>query len=274
MKQNFKPTGKGISLGPSWTNHWWKVSIKIPAYWSQYERVQFEFDPGCEAMIFSTGKRRRLHPLNLRVIATRADENAFVRRHTAPRDHWRVWRRSPRRIHYPLRGSRSRTPRIHHRVHLQWNVRRWRRFDLPTRHEQILLPGICGSRRAKSRCLGPALGFPDVASDLRDIAREHLAPEQGARGSERDHQYVRSQGSLDSQQVSQGRRESVWRGLASEGGEDLRGGDAQGGLGVGYWTLSYRHRMVRGLPLLRNINSPGDLQALGLCTPYVFLRQP
>ena len=58
MKQTFKPARKGLTLGPSWTNHWWKVSIKIPAHWSQYERVQFEFDPGCEAMIFSTGKRR------------------------------------------------------------------------------------------------------------------------------------------------------------------------------------------------------------------------
>jgi alpha-mannosidase len=58
MKQTFKPAKKGVSLGPSWTNHWWKVSLKIPDYWSQYERVQFEFDPSCEAMIFSTGKRR------------------------------------------------------------------------------------------------------------------------------------------------------------------------------------------------------------------------
>lgn len=53
MKQTFKPANKGLSLGPSWTNHWWKVSVKIPDYWSQYERVQFEFDPSCEAMIFS-----------------------------------------------------------------------------------------------------------------------------------------------------------------------------------------------------------------------------
>ena len=53
MKQEFRPAKKGDSFGPSWTNHWWKVSLKIPAYWSQYERVQFEFDPGCEAMIFT-----------------------------------------------------------------------------------------------------------------------------------------------------------------------------------------------------------------------------
>lgn len=54
MKQKFKPAKKGETFGPSWTNHWWKVSITIPAYWEQYERVQFEFDPGCEAMIFTT----------------------------------------------------------------------------------------------------------------------------------------------------------------------------------------------------------------------------
>ncbi|KAG2052533.1 glycoside hydrolase family 38 protein [Suillus hirtellus] len=53
-KQEFKPAKKGDSFGPSWTNHWWKVTLKIPSYWQQYERVQFEFDPGCEAMIFST----------------------------------------------------------------------------------------------------------------------------------------------------------------------------------------------------------------------------
>ncbi|OBZ74598.1 Alpha-mannosidase [Grifola frondosa] len=53
MKQKFKPAKKGQSFGPSWTNHWWKVSVRIPSYWEQYERVQFEFDPGCEAMIYT-----------------------------------------------------------------------------------------------------------------------------------------------------------------------------------------------------------------------------
>ncbi|KAG7087583.1 hypothetical protein E1B28_013537 [Marasmius oreades] len=36
------------------TNHWWKVHLTLPGYWQQYERVQFEFDPGCEAMIYTT----------------------------------------------------------------------------------------------------------------------------------------------------------------------------------------------------------------------------
>ncbi|OSX57004.1 glycoside hydrolase family 38 protein [Postia placenta MAD-698-R-SB12] len=60
IKQKFRSAKKGDSFGPSCTcsttctNHWWKVSLTIPAYWAQYERVQFEFDPGCEAMVFTT----------------------------------------------------------------------------------------------------------------------------------------------------------------------------------------------------------------------------
>ncbi|PPQ95115.1 hypothetical protein CVT25_011658 [Psilocybe cyanescens] len=46
MQQKFRTAKK--------TNHWWKVTVTIPSYWEQYERVQFEFDPGCEAMIFTT----------------------------------------------------------------------------------------------------------------------------------------------------------------------------------------------------------------------------
>lgn len=75
MNQEFKPAKKGDSFGPSCkslltfsidlipisicrgrstpstastshmciflqTNHWWKVTLKIPSYWQQYERVQ------------------------------------------------------------------------------------------------------------------------------------------------------------------------------------------------------------------------------------------
>ncbi|KAI0061336.1 glycoside hydrolase family 38 protein [Artomyces pyxidatus] len=67
MKQEFKPAKKGDSFGPSCeyamasriaiadnvTNHWYKITVNIPADWKDYERVQFEFDPGCEAMIYT-----------------------------------------------------------------------------------------------------------------------------------------------------------------------------------------------------------------------------
>ncbi|KAI0032015.1 glycoside hydrolase family 38 protein [Vararia minispora EC-137] len=55
MKQSFRDVRKGESFGPSWTNHWFKVHMKIPSDWEKYERVQLEFDPDCEAMVFTTG---------------------------------------------------------------------------------------------------------------------------------------------------------------------------------------------------------------------------
>lgn len=51
-QQKFRTAKKGESFGPSWTNHWWQVHITIPPHFAQYERVQLEFDPGCEAMIY------------------------------------------------------------------------------------------------------------------------------------------------------------------------------------------------------------------------------
>ncbi|GJJ13977.1 hypothetical protein Clacol_008234 [Clathrus columnatus] len=51
MKQEFKPTQKGDSFGPSSYSN---IASGIPSSWAKYERVQFEFDPGCEAMVFRT----------------------------------------------------------------------------------------------------------------------------------------------------------------------------------------------------------------------------
>ncbi|KAF8307864.1 glycoside hydrolase family 38 protein [Clavulina sp. PMI_390] len=64
-KDGWKEAKKGDSFGPSceyslnlplcsFTNHWWKVALNIPLEWEHYERIQFEFDPGCEAMIYTT----------------------------------------------------------------------------------------------------------------------------------------------------------------------------------------------------------------------------
>ncbi|TYJ52493.1 hypothetical protein B9479_006887 [Cryptococcus floricola] len=53
-RQTYKPAKKGDSFGPSWSNHWFKVTLRIPKEWAEYERVQFEFDGSGEAMIFTT----------------------------------------------------------------------------------------------------------------------------------------------------------------------------------------------------------------------------
>ncbi|EJU04489.1 glycoside hydrolase family 38 protein [Dacryopinax primogenitus] len=53
VKQTFKPAKKGDSFGPSWTNHWFRVTLNVPKAWANEERVQFEFNPNCEAMIWT-----------------------------------------------------------------------------------------------------------------------------------------------------------------------------------------------------------------------------
>lgn len=45
VKNEFRPTRKGDSFGPSWSTHWFRVTIRrIPESWSDHERVQLEFD--------------------------------------------------------------------------------------------------------------------------------------------------------------------------------------------------------------------------------------
>ncbi|KZT52183.1 glycoside hydrolase family 38 protein [Calocera cornea HHB12733] len=46
IKQEFRPAKKGESFGPS-------LTLNVPKAWANEERIQFEFDPGCEAMIWT-----------------------------------------------------------------------------------------------------------------------------------------------------------------------------------------------------------------------------
>jgi hypothetical protein len=47
IRQKFQPVQKGEMSGPSWTNHWFKVTITVPKEWvaAKPDRIQFEFDP-------------------------------------------------------------------------------------------------------------------------------------------------------------------------------------------------------------------------------------
>ncbi|KZV60805.1 glycoside hydrolase family 38 protein [Peniophora sp. CONT] len=54
IKQSYRSVHKGESFGPSWTNHWFKISLNVPEEFDKYEQVQFEFDPGCEGMVFTS----------------------------------------------------------------------------------------------------------------------------------------------------------------------------------------------------------------------------
>jgi alpha-mannosidase len=52
-RAHYKPAKVGDEFGPSWSNHWFKVSLTVPKGWRDYERIQFEFDPDCEGLIFT-----------------------------------------------------------------------------------------------------------------------------------------------------------------------------------------------------------------------------
>ncbi|MBW0485150.1 hypothetical protein O181_024865 [Austropuccinia psidii MF-1] len=54
FKQRYTKLTKGFKFGPSWSNHWVRAKLNIPKDWQNKERVQFEFDPGCEALIYNT----------------------------------------------------------------------------------------------------------------------------------------------------------------------------------------------------------------------------
>ncbi|GAA5929068.1 alpha-mannosidase [Sporobolomyces koalae] len=54
IRKPFKSVEKGVLLGPSWTNHWFRVTLKVPESWAKAERVQLEFDPSCEGCVFDT----------------------------------------------------------------------------------------------------------------------------------------------------------------------------------------------------------------------------
>ncbi|POW14082.1 hypothetical protein PSHT_07542 [Puccinia striiformis] len=54
IHQKYKKISKGFKFGPSWSNHWVKATLNVPKAYHDKERVQFEFDPGCEAMIFTS----------------------------------------------------------------------------------------------------------------------------------------------------------------------------------------------------------------------------
>ncbi|OLY81394.1 Alpha-mannosidase G, partial [Smittium mucronatum] len=50
--QEFKPAFVGDSFGPSWSTHWFKVKVTIPQNFHG-ERVEFLFNPSCEAMVWT-----------------------------------------------------------------------------------------------------------------------------------------------------------------------------------------------------------------------------
>ncbi|TPX59664.1 hypothetical protein SpCBS45565_g07680 [Spizellomyces sp. 'palustris'] len=53
IQGSYKPTQVGESFGPTWSTHWFKVTITIPESHAG-QAVVFIFDPSCEALVWST----------------------------------------------------------------------------------------------------------------------------------------------------------------------------------------------------------------------------
>ncbi|KNC99430.1 uncharacterized protein SPPG_05671 [Spizellomyces punctatus DAOM BR117] len=53
IQGSYQPTQVGESFGPTWSTHWFKVTITIPESYAG-QAVVFIFDPSCEALVWST----------------------------------------------------------------------------------------------------------------------------------------------------------------------------------------------------------------------------
>ncbi len=56
IKQEYSPVQVGDSFGPSWSTHWFRVTVKIPKdhEWDK-KKVVFRWNCECEALIWSVG---------------------------------------------------------------------------------------------------------------------------------------------------------------------------------------------------------------------------
>ncbi|GBC03648.1 hypothetical protein RclHR1_05230010 [Rhizophagus clarus] len=52
IKGEYKKAERGDNFGPSWSTHWFRISVKIPEYWKN-EEVQFLWDADNEGMIWT-----------------------------------------------------------------------------------------------------------------------------------------------------------------------------------------------------------------------------
>ena len=50
---NFKPTRKGESFGPSWSTHWFRITIKVPTGLRKKDHLEFHWDANNEGLIWS-----------------------------------------------------------------------------------------------------------------------------------------------------------------------------------------------------------------------------
>jgi len=52
-KQTFVHTSKGQSFGPSWSTHWFRVTVTIPDRFKDAEQIDFHWDADCEGLVWT-----------------------------------------------------------------------------------------------------------------------------------------------------------------------------------------------------------------------------
>lgn len=53
MAGKYESTQKGQSFGPSWSTHWFRVTLAVPERMKKQERLEFHWDGNCEGMVWT-----------------------------------------------------------------------------------------------------------------------------------------------------------------------------------------------------------------------------
>ncbi|KAM5489504.1 Glycoside hydrolase, 38 vacuolar alpha mannosidase [Microsporum audouinii] len=57
VKNEFKPTRRGTSFGPSWSTHWFRIQLTVPEYMKKYDHLEFHWNAGNEGMVWTEDGR-------------------------------------------------------------------------------------------------------------------------------------------------------------------------------------------------------------------------
>lgn len=52
MKAKFTDAKKGMMLGPSWSTHWFRVTMTVPERFNKYPAVEFRWDSNNEGLVW------------------------------------------------------------------------------------------------------------------------------------------------------------------------------------------------------------------------------
>ncbi|KAK2865183.1 hypothetical protein FQN49_003829 [Arthroderma sp. PD_2] len=53
VNNEFKPTSRGNSFGPSWSTHWFRIQLTVPENLNKYDHLEFHWDAGNEGLVWT-----------------------------------------------------------------------------------------------------------------------------------------------------------------------------------------------------------------------------